>query len=145
MQVAALLSRLDRIKQTGPDTYQARCPAHDDNGPSLTIRETEDGKVLVHCFSGCSVHEIVSAIGLEISDLFPPRRHNGKPERRPFPAIDALRAVAFEALVVAAAGSSLLTGAPLTSADRERLMLAVSRIQSAASAVMPQMKGARHG
>ncbi|TFH47119.1 MAG: hypothetical protein E4H01_08830, partial [Lysobacterales bacterium] len=31
----------------------ARCPAHDDIKPSLSIRETEDGKILVYCHAGC--------------------------------------------------------------------------------------------
>lgn len=144
MSADVLLSKLDKVRRTGPASFQARCPAHDDRGPSLAIRETEDGKVLVHCFAGCSIHEVVGAVGLEITDLFPPPQHHGKPERRPFPAADALRAVAFEALVVAAAGSSLLAGQAFAQEDRERLFLAVSRIQGAVSAVMPMMKGGRH-
>jgi hypothetical protein len=139
-----LLSRLDKVRLTGQGTYQARCPAHDDKGPSLTIRETDDCKVLIHCFAGCSVHEVIASIGMEISDLFPPRGQHGKPERRPFPAMDALRGIAFEALVVSAAASALLAGHPFTQVDRERLSMAAARIQSALSAVMPQMKGARH-
>lgn len=145
MGAETLLARLDRVRKTGPDSWQARCPAHDDRGPSLTIRETEDAKVLVHCFAGCSVHEVVGAVGLEVTDLFPPRQHQGKPERRPFPAADALRAVAFESLVVAAAGSALLAGQPFTPGDRERLFLAVERIQAAASAVLPNFRRASHG
>jgi hypothetical protein len=81
---------------------------------------------------------------MDISDLFPPRESHGKPEHRPFPAMDALRGIAFEALVVSAAASALLAGHPFTQADRERLSIAVTRIQSGLSAVMPQMKGARH-
>ncbi len=145
MGADVLLSKLDKVRKTGPDSWLARCPAHDDRGPSLTIRQADDGKVLVHCFTGCSVHDVVGAVGMEISDLFPPRQHHGKPERRPFPAVDALRAVAFEALTVAAAGSALLAGQPFSPADRERLILAVSRIQGAVSAVMPHMRGGRHG
>ncbi|MDE2260450.1 MAG: hypothetical protein KGK17_09035 [Betaproteobacteria bacterium] len=53
---------------------------------------------------------------------------------RPFPAADILRAIAFEALVVAVAGSSLLEGKAFSIIDRERLTLAVSRIQAALDA-----------
>lgn len=69
-----LISKLDKVtrSRTSKDRWQARCPAHDDKGPSLSIRETDDGRVLVHCFAGCSVHEIAQAVGLELSDLFPP-------------------------------------------------------------------------
>lgn len=138
-----LLSRLDKVRQTGPDSWMACCPAHDDKSASLSIRQADD-KTLIHCFAGCSVHEVVGAVGLDISDLFPPRQHHGNPERRPFPAMDALRGIAFEALVVSAAASALLAGHPFTPADRERLSIAATRIQSALSAVMPKMKGGRH-
>ncbi|HQU79404.1 MAG TPA: CHC2 zinc finger domain-containing protein [Azonexus sp.] len=130
-----LISKLDKVKRTGKDRYSACCPAHDDKGPSLSIRETDDGRVLVHCFAGCSVHEIVQAVGLELSDLFPPRLagDHARPERRPFPATDALRAVSFEAIVVCAAAAALATGEPLSAVDRERLLQAGERIQSALS------------
>ena len=136
--IDAMLSRLDGVKRTGNGTWLARCPAHADKSPSLSIRETDDDKVLIHCHAGCSVHEIVGAVGLEISDLFPPRPVDpaqvGKPVRRPFPAADILRAIAFEALVVGCAASAMLAGEPFTQTDRDRLMLAVGRIQSALDA-----------
>lgn len=140
-----LLSRLDKVKRTGKGCYQSCCPAHNDRGPSLSIRETDDGRILVHCFAGCGLHEIVSAVGLDISALFPEREIlNGKPSHRPFPAMDALRGIAFEVLVVAAAGTAMLAGESFKPDDRERLFLAVERIQAALSAVMPQMRGVRH-
>ncbi len=136
MTAEILISKLDKTKPTGPHRWQARCPAHDDKGPSLSIRETDDGRVLVHCFAGCSVHEIVRAAGLELADLFPqrPGADHSRPERRPFPATDVLRAVAFEALVVSAAAAALLAGEPFGVSDRERLIIAVSRINAALTA-----------
>ena len=133
MAIESLLSRLDGVKRTGESRYMARCPSHSDKRPSLMIRETEDGKTLLHCFAGCSVHDVLHAVGLELSDLFPPRQHHGKPERRPFPAVDVLRAIAFEAVVVASCGVSMLSG-KFTDRDRERLILAVERIQAGLSA-----------
>lgn len=136
--IDGFLSLLEGVKRTGNGTWLARCPAHQDKSPSLTIREADDNKVLIHCFAGCSAHEIVSAVGLEITDLFPPRpadlSYVGKPERRPFPAADILRAIAFEALVVGCAASAMLAGEPFNQTDRDRLMLAVSRIQAALDA-----------
>ena len=138
MSAENLLSRLERVKSTGAGRWQARCPAHDDKGPSLSIRETDDGTVLLHCFAGCSVHEVVSAVGLELTDLFPPQsrdpEHLGKADRRPFPAVDVLRAIAFEALIVAIVGTDILAGKALTVPERDRLHLAVSRIQAALDA-----------
>lgn len=136
MGVDNLLSKLDKVKQRGRNNWQSRCPAHDDKGPSLSIRELDDGRVLVHCFAGCSVHEIVKAAGVELSDLFPDREiGTTKRERRPFNASDALRAVGFEALVVCAAATSIAGGKPISATDRERLVLAGERIQAALSGV----------
>lgn len=131
-----LLQHLDKVKRTGPCAWSARCPAHDDKGPSLTITEKDDGRVLVHCFAGCDVNDVLGAVGLTFADLYPPRvvDHRVGPDRRPFPAADVLRAVGFEALVVAAAAVAMLAGEPFSPMDRERLILAVSRIQAALTA-----------
>ena len=74
MSADTLLSRLNRTRRTGADRWIARCLAHDDSGPSLAIRELDDGRVLIHCFAGCTAHETVSAAGLSLSDLFPAAR-----------------------------------------------------------------------
>lgn len=136
MSAENLISRLERVKRTGAGRWQARCPAHDDRGPSLSIRELDDGRVLVHCFAGCDVHSVLSAVSLSFDDLFPPCElgQHVKREGRPFPAADILRAIAFEALVVAVAASSILAGEPFNTVDRDRLFLAVSRIQAALEA-----------
>ncbi len=138
MSAETLLSRLDKVRRTGPGRWVARCPAHDDRGPSLSVRELEDGRALLKCFAGCTVHEVVQAVGLSLSDLFPEKltneAHAIKGERRPFPAADVLRCIAFEALVVLTAGAALLAGQPFSDADRVRLVVAVGRIQAALDA-----------
>lgn len=135
MSADSLLSRLDKIKQIGSGRWQARCPAHDDCGPSLSVRELDDGRILLHCFAGCNVQSILSAVSLEIDALFPEREiQHGKPERRPFPAADVLRCIGFETLVVCAAAAALLAGHPFREVDRARLVLASSRLQSALDA-----------
>ena len=135
MSADRLLSRLEGVKRTGPGRWIARCPAHADKRASLSIRELEDGRVLIHDFAGCSAHEVLAAAGLDMTDLFPEREiQHGRPERRPFPAADILRCIGFEALVVASAGAAMLTGEPLSGVDRERLMLAVARLQDAITA-----------
>lgn len=50
--------------------WLARCPAHQDRSPSLSIREGDDGRVLLHCFAGCPTESICSALGIKLSDLF---------------------------------------------------------------------------
>ena len=42
-----------------------RCPAHDDKNPSLSIKETFDGVLLLKCFAGCSFEEIIEAASLK--------------------------------------------------------------------------------
>lgn len=42
--------------------WSARCPAHDDNSPSLSLREGYGGKVLVRCHAGCSQEEVISSL-----------------------------------------------------------------------------------
>jgi len=68
--ITKILERLD-CKPNGKNKYLARCPSHDDRSPSLAIEELEGGKVVLHCFAGCETYDIVTSIGLEMSDLFP--------------------------------------------------------------------------
>ncbi len=65
------LSRLDKVRSVGRDRYIARCPAHDDNKPSLSLAELQDGRILIHCFAGCDPLEVLNSVGLEMTDLFP--------------------------------------------------------------------------
>ena len=51
--------------------YVLRCPAHDDKKPSLAVRERADGVLLIRCHAGCATEEILAALGLEFSDLYP--------------------------------------------------------------------------
>jgi hypothetical protein len=114
----------------------AKCPTHDDRSASLLITERDDGSVGFSCFAGCDNDKrgILLALGLDWADVFPERlTDHGKPHRRPFNAADALRAIAFEALVVCAGAASILAGT-FPANERERLMLAAERIQSALSA-----------
>ena len=128
------LSRVETAKhKPGANHGVFKCPAHADKRASATWRELDDGRLLVHCFAGCSAEEILSSVGLSMTDLYPERlTSHGRRERRAFIASDVLRCVAFEALVVSAAAGSLAAGEPLSSVDRERLLVASERLNSAA-------------
>lgn len=126
-----LLARLDSVRRTGPDRWLAKCPAHDDKNPSLAIRELGDGRILIHDFAGCAVHDVLAAVGLTFEALFPERLGEFRPERRPFPAADVLRAIGFETLLVATAASNVANGITLSARDQERLALAAGRIAAA--------------
>lgn len=133
-----LLSRLDGVRVTGPGRAIALCPAHDDRRPSLTIREREDGALLIRCHANCGAVAVLDALGLTLADLFPepakvPGIHYHRPSRQPIPAADALRIVSFEAGVTAIIALDLSRGKPLTPDTRDRLLLAHARIATAAA------------
>lgn len=137
MIVERFLSHVSKLKRTGTGSWIACCPAHEDRSPSMTVRETDDGRVLIHCHAGCSVENILGAVGMTFSDLYPERERDpfalpNKAERVPFNPRDVLEAVSTESLIVAIAGAQLATGEPLKEIDRERLTIAVARLQEAA-------------
>lgn len=128
----AMLDRFNKVRRTRPDSWVCQCPAHEDKGPSLSIRQLADGRVLMRCFAGCGVEEILGAASLTFDDLFPEKLGDHfKSSKRPFPASDVLALIRREALIIAVAGSSLARRDPITLADQERLMLASERIVSA--------------
>jgi hypothetical protein len=55
------------------DGYSARCPAHDDSAPSLSLSEGNDGRVLIMCQAGCHTEDVVARLGLGMADLFVPK------------------------------------------------------------------------
>ena len=63
------LSLLNGVKPSG-SSFVARCPAHDDRQQSLSVSEGDDGRILVKCFAGCEIRDIVAAVGLKLNDLF---------------------------------------------------------------------------
>jgi hypothetical protein len=69
MNVESFLLRLKGVRRNG-NGWQVRCPAHADRSPSLSIREGSDGRVLLHCFAGCSVESLCQALKIRVSDLF---------------------------------------------------------------------------
>jgi hypothetical protein len=91
-----------------------------------------DGRVLVHCFSGCSALDIVGAVGLDLSDLMPERiDHYVAPVRKPWTDTDALRLLSLESKVVVLALSDLASGKVPSDADIERLAIAAGNITRA--------------
>ena len=124
--VEMLLGRLQKVKGRN-GSWTACCPAHEDKGPSLAIREADDGRVLLHCFAGCPTINVLGAVGMDMSDLFPPdeKRKNypveGKPKMKPaFYASDLIRILSFEALVVNICAYDMSIGKTLRDEDRER-------------------------
>ena len=137
--IGRLLARLDGVRETGAGRWLARCPAHEDRSPSLSVRETDDGRVLVHDFGGCDTGAILAAIGLEFGALFPPRTatHHRPPLVSRVAAADALVAIDHEARVVAIIGADFLQHRAIDSPTWQRLALAAQRIGDARAVAAP--------
>lgn len=142
MILDTLLNRLDRVKSTGPDQWIARCPRHDDRSPSLSVKACGDGRTLVHCFAGCLVEDICSALGLTTADLMPERSldHRKRRVRSAMPSREALISLDHEALVVALIAKDAHEQKHVNGEMLARLEQAVARIGKVRDAVTP----ARH-
>ena len=145
MTVDALLSKLEGVKQVAHGRWRARCPAHDGKNVNvLSIGETTDGTVLLKCFAGCTVTDVVGAVGLNLADLFPriewqsTGTHHARP-RRPRPD--------WPALIVACERDLLLVKIILeTAGRRERINdTDATACQAGATRVYTLIQEARNG
>lgn len=128
MSAAEVLERLERVQGREPQ-WLALCPAHDDRAPSLSIREAEDGRILLHCHAGCSAVEVIDALGLEWADLFPEGvSAYSKPQRQRWDYRLLLCSLNTEAVIVQMAANELLARRPLEPEDHKRLKEAARRI-----------------
>jgi len=67
MQLNEFLGLLKNVSDDG-NQYKAKCPAHDDKNPSLSV-STNGSKILLHCHAGCDTEKILAALGLEANAL----------------------------------------------------------------------------
>jgi hypothetical protein len=135
-----VLARLAPFKlhENGQNRWRACCPAHGGSNPSaLSVGLGDTGAVMLKCWHGCSADEVASALGLELSDLFPPRESHGVPlkKRALVSAQQCLDVVAFETMLVGTAAFNLANGHALTPDDLQRLAVACGRIQALAAEV----------
>jgi len=79
------LALLMGVKPASQHQWKALCPGHGDTEPSLSIREV-DGKILLKCFAGCELEDILKPLNLKTSDLFLDG-HKAKPEQREIEAV----------------------------------------------------------
>lgn len=129
--ISLVTDRVAGLKATGEGRWMARCPAHEDRSPSLSIRETGHGQVLLHCFAGCDTEDILTAVGLCFSDLYDkPLAHHLPPIRGGFNARELLELTAHESAVADIIITEALDG-PLSEEARTRLALAATRIAKA--------------
>lgn len=87
MQLEDVLRRLNGVKRSGGG-YSARCPAHEDKNASLSVKQGDNGGIVLHCHAGCTPEQVVGALGLSMKDLFPDGdrpRFDRRQEHRPRP------------------------------------------------------------
>jgi hypothetical protein len=127
------VSRLSKAKRTGKDSWIACCPAHDDKSPSMTVREAEDGKLLIHCFAECSVENIIGALGLGFDDIMPDRVSDEyrKARKIPFSPSDVLACIKSDSMIIYLAMCDLDKGIELSKERIINLKKAAGRIYSA--------------
>ena len=111
--------------------YRASCPTNfhknGDKSRGLYIAEGSKGQILLNCFAGCTAEDIVSTLGLNMSDLYTdtPERVNAlQPSLR-----DLWEASQNELRVVHCALGWIEDAKELSEEDLPRLKLAIKRIR----------------
>ncbi|MBK5204104.1 MAG: hypothetical protein JJD98_01440 [Polaromonas sp.] len=123
-----VLQHLSGIVKAGKN-FKALCPAHGDKTPSLSVAAGDDGRVLLHCFSGCSVESVVAAVGLAMTDLFPQGATHCK-----VPGISGVRlrelrqAADFERQILFIVKADQFHGRVVSPRDLDRAKLAMQRV-----------------
>ena len=134
MNCQALLDRLSGVRQRGTGQWSAICPAHDDRSPSLSVKELPDGRILIYCFAGCDINAITSALGIDLSDLYPkPLGHSvrGIKRHRLISPTQALEIINLDALFVAVTACDLARQSAIPNVIKEKLLIAAARINLA--------------
>jgi hypothetical protein len=130
MSVDALLSHLNGARKTGSGRWLARCPAHEDRRPSLSIRECDDGKVLINCLAGCGALQVLNACGLDYDALFPPKPiGTAAAMRRPVFASDVFELIRFEIGVVHLIACDLHKSKTISEQDYQRLRQSIAKLK----------------
>lgn len=132
MEINEILSKFQKVYKSGNDQWQCLCPVHEDKSPSVGIKLVNDGRILIHCFSGCNTNDILDAVGLTFDNLFPNKLEDHmKPVKRAFNPYVVLSSLSNEILLCTLAAMDLSKGKILNETDKQRLILAYSRIKGA--------------
>ena len=136
--IDALLHRLERVQRSGQG-WRADCPNGHKTHGTLSLAQGDDGRLLLHCFAGCSAADVLGALGLTLGDVMPERLRDESPEARRAArerfrlasVIAAAGVIEREGRIVHLAGCDLLRRQALPPDDVQRLGEAVERIEAA--------------
>ncbi len=134
--VDLVLAKLDAhyLRPSGRDRWRACCPGHGgSNRSALSIGVGDTDAVLLRCWQGCDVEQIVGALGLDLADLFPPTPSNGHGagpirRRRLLTAGQALELLDHEITIALLCASDMARGETLDEPTRERLLQGAARV-----------------
>lgn len=119
--IDTVLAALEKPRKSGPGRWRARCPScGDKNQTKLSVMEGQDGQALIKCFAGCSIDEVVSAMGLKLADLFPPKTDKHYTRGTPALKREAIAQLKGDLNVVWIYLNDIARGNPLTDADRKK-------------------------
>jgi hypothetical protein len=87
--------------------------------------------VLIHCFAGCDIQNILSAVGLTLDDIIPERIDMLKPTGKAFNPYAILKSMKDDALFVYMCASHIEKGEQLEETDKEKLLKTVQKLREA--------------
>jgi len=131
MSVAAkILDLLDRPKPTRPGQWMAGCPCcKSKRGRPISVREFDDGRVLLNAFCGCETGDVLAALGLTLADLFEkPVAQGAPPTSSRIAARDLLLLLDEEIIAAAIIAADILNKRAITEEQWHRLAAAARRI-----------------
>ena len=112
-----LVERLEFCRQVSSHKWIARCPAHEDRSPSLSIK-SEGDRTLIHCHAGCGALDVLEAVGLDYSDLYPDNDENHSP------IIKRRQKDSYNSMVVLIAEDMVKQGKRLTESEKQLVIKA---------------------
>lgn len=135
MLIHDFLSELSGVTQIADGKWQASCPTaahrYGDRSRGLRVGIGRDDRILVHCFAGCHVELIMSAMGLTLADLFSKQyeRPQGKPAHNPRTLSQAVAtALAYDAVTASLALDYVQQGRTLSTDDIQSMATSSSRL-----------------
>ena len=128
MNIDYFLSRFQGVKSTGKNRWVCKCSAHQDRLPSMAVSIDND-RILINCFAGCGVYEILTAAGLDWPDIMPEKDGNetNKPKKQIIYATEALELIRFESQIIMACAIAM-KNKTLTPRDLSRAEQAMQTI-----------------
>lgn len=129
--IEKLLPCLTAVRASGKDRWMAQCPSHEDKRPSLSVRQFQDGSLSVKCFAGCSTGNVLSAVSLNPSDLFPRQNDDyasGHAPRPGPPWRDLISYLREDLQAIQIGAARLASGEKLERKDLDRVGLTAIRI-----------------